>query len=177
MDYQNVLKERRSLRKYQEHTLSTDELEEIIHEAQYAPSWKNSQTPRYYAALSTVSKQQVIDALPTFNIKSTQNASVYIITTFKSKIAGFDKNGQSDNEVGEGWGYYDTGLANMALVLSAKEHDLDTLIMGIRDANQLRVAFSIPEDEVIVSVIAIGKGALKPSMPLRLNTKDIMKIY
>ena len=56
------------------------------------------------------------------------------------------------------WGAYDLGLQNSYLILKAKELGYDTLIMGLRDEEKLRAYFNIPEDEIMLPVIAIGKA-------------------
>lgn len=48
MEFDNVLKERRSVRKYKASAVTGEQLEKLIQAAQYAPSWKNLQTSRYY---------------------------------------------------------------------------------------------------------------------------------
>ena len=49
--------------------------------------------------------------------------------------------------------------------------------MGIRDADKIRELLAIPEEEVIVSVIAIGQAADIPSRPKRKNVDDVLSIY
>ena len=46
--------------------------------------------------------------------------------------------------------------------------------MGIRDAEIIRKALSIPDEETIVSVIAVGYTDTNPNMPSRKNTADII---
>lgn len=41
MEFDNVLKERRSVRKYKASAVTGEQLEKLIQAAQYAPSWKN----------------------------------------------------------------------------------------------------------------------------------------
>ena len=49
MELDAVLRERRSMRKYQpDRKVSREQVEEILKAATLAPSWKNSQTARYY---------------------------------------------------------------------------------------------------------------------------------
>ncbi|HAJ14930.1 MAG TPA: nitroreductase, partial [Erysipelotrichaceae bacterium] len=90
--------------------------------------------------------------------------------------SGFTKEGVAENDAGNGWGYYDNGLAHMCLMLGAVEKGLNTLVMGIRDADILRTNFNIPEDELITSVIALGYQDIDPTMPKRKNVEDIVKI-
>lgn len=147
MELSELIKTRRSCRKYIEASVSNDDINEIIKATLMAPSWKNSETGRYYVATSCEAIEAVYNCLPAFNQVSSKNAS-YIIATFKKGISG---NGD-DN-----WGSYDLGLQNSYLILKAKELGYDTLIMGLRDEEGLRKYFNIPEDEIMLPVIAIGK--------------------
>lgn len=47
--------------------------------------------------------------------------------------------------MGNGWGCYDLGLQNENFVLKAAELGYGTLIMGLRDGEQLRKVLDIPE--------------------------------
>ena len=100
-----------------------------------------------------------------------------IITTFEKKRAGFDREGNADNELGDEWGAYDLGLQNENLILRAKELGLDTLIMGIRDGERLREKLAIPDSQEVVAVIALGYAAAEASMPKRKPVEDIVKFF
>ena len=45
MELQNVLQQRRSIRKYKQQPVEKEKIEEMIQAAIYSESWKNSQTP------------------------------------------------------------------------------------------------------------------------------------
>lgn len=62
-------------------------------------------------------------------------------------------------------------------MLKAKELGLDTLIMGIRDGEAIRNFLDVPENEQVVSVIAVGYGAKDVQMPKRKNVSEIAKFY
>ena len=100
-----------------------------------------------------------------------------IITTFVHNHAGFQTDGTPDNELGNGWGCYDLGLQNENLIIKAEELGLSTLIMGLRDADKIRKMLSIPKEETIVSVIAVGKADENPSRPKRKELNDILKFF
>ena len=100
-----------------------------------------------------------------------------MVTTFVASRSGFERDGTPTNECGNGGGYYDLGLHNENFVLRAKDMGLDTLIMGIRDANKLREMLSIPEAETVVAVIAVGKAAQSPDKPKRKESADILKVF
>ena len=138
MEFQKLIEARRSIRSYDDTKKVTEEqIRQLVEAAIQAPSWKNSQTARYYAVLSDEMRQKLAEeCLPAFNIKNTHGAAL-VVTTFVENRSGYNKaTGEPENEAGNGWGYYDMGLHNMLFVLKAKELGLDTLITGIRDAEK-----------------------------------------
>lgn len=177
MELQKVLEQRRSIRKYQERPVEEEKLIELIRAASLAPSWKNSQVTRYYVAKSEQAVQKVREALPEFNQKNSLHAPVLITTSIVMNRSGYNTDGSPSNELENGWGYYDCGMQNMNLLLKAEELGLSTLVMGIRDARILRSVFDIPDEESIVSVIAVGYGDCKPEMPKRKALEEIAKFY
>ena len=166
MEFNELVKERRSCRSYKESEVKKEDIEEIIKCTLMAPSWKNSETGRYYVALSQETIKEVYECLPSFNKDSSKNAA-YIIATFKKGESG---NGD------DMWGAYDLGLQNSYLILKAKELGYDTLIMGLRDEDKLREIFDIPNDEIMLPVIAIGKSDKELSLNKRKEIKDVLKI-
>ena len=178
MEFQKLIEERRTIRKYSpESRITKEDLLAVIRAAQEAPSWKNSQTGRYYCVMSEEMVEKVSrECLPEMNQAKAENASL-IVTTFVHSHSGFQKDGTPDNELGNGWGCYDLGLQNENLVLKAKDMGLDTLIMGIRDSEKLREYLEIPASQEVVSVIAVGYGATRPEMPARKNVEDIAKFF
>ena len=101
-----------------------------------------------------------------------------IVATFVKNVAGFSADGKTaDNECGNGWGYYDLGLASEHICLAAKDLGLDTLIMGLRDGEKIRKFLSVPETEQVVAVIAVGHGTSQPAKPPRKNTDEVLKFF
>ena len=83
MEIKECLETRRSTRQYAYAPISKETIEDIVKAGQLAPSWKNSQTPRYYVAMSSEAIKSVSDALPDFNKERTEGVSAYIVTTVK----------------------------------------------------------------------------------------------
>ncbi|MBQ9885945.1 MAG: nitroreductase family protein [Lachnospiraceae bacterium] len=179
MEFTQLLENRRSIRAYKENTqISVETVKELIAAAQQAPSWKNSQTGRYYAVSSKEMLARVkAECLPEFNQRNSRNAPLLIVTAFVKGIAGFDNDASPVNELGDEWGAYDLGLQNSLLILKARELGLDTLIMGIRDEVKLRELLGIPESEEVVSVIAVGYRDIEPKKPVRKEIEEILKLY
>ncbi|MDD6102843.1 MAG: nitroreductase family protein [Clostridiales bacterium] len=175
MDFNEVVKTRRSVRgAYEKKEVDKEILDELFKCVQYAPSWKNSQTGRYYVAKSDEAAKKLRNAIAPFNRNNSENATL-IATTFVTNRAGFEKDGTPTNEAGNCWGAYDLGLQAMVLCLKAKEMGLDTLIMGIRDAGAIKETFNIPDDEMVMSVIAVGYSDAEPAMPPRKELSEVVK--
>lgn len=179
MEFLKLIEERRSIRAYKEGVeISSDDIEQMIYAAQQAPSWKNSETGRYYVAVSKEAVAKLRETcLPGFNYERTANVGAFIVTAFKRGISGFAPDGTPTDEHGNGWGAYDLGLQNQNLLLRAKELGYDTLIMGLRKENEIRAFFGISDDEALMSVIAVGKRATDPEKPQRKEIEEIAKFF
>ncbi len=179
MELMQAVQTRRSIRSYQENaTVTADQVKELIACAIEAPSWKNSQTGRYYVILTPDKIEEIAkECLPEFNANNCKNAKALIVTAFETKRAGFTRDGVAENELGDEWGAYDLGLQNENLILRARDMSLDTLIMGIRDGEKLRAMLSIPDSQRVVSVISVGVRASDPEKPKRKTADDITKFF
>lgn len=178
MEFNKVIETRRSIRRYKKEKVNKELIDEMINAAIYSESWKNSQTARYHIVMSEdVLADFKLNCLPEFNRNNVIDAPVIIVSTFVKNRAGFQRNGSPDNELQNGWGIYDCGLANQNLILKATELGLGTLVMGIRDEKQIRQLLDIPSEETIVSVIAVGYGDIEPTMPKRKTIEEVSKYY
>ncbi len=175
MEFQELITARHSVRKY-ESAVSREDLTAILRAAQQAPSWKNQQTSRCYAVTTPEILEELrADTLPSFNRNSSAGAAL-VVTTFVKDVVGFGE-GRPVNEIGNGWGAYDLGLHDAYLILAARNMGYDTLIMGIRDGNAIREKLGIPENEEIMSVIAVGKAAEAPGARLRKELDEVTKFF
>ena len=176
MEFRELIKARRSVRNYQS-AVSHEDLVAILKAAPQAPSWKNQQTSRCYVLETPETLEDLrASALPSFNRNSSARAAL-IVTSFVRNVVGFSDDGRPANEIGNGWGAYDLGLHDAYLILAASDLGYDTLIMGLRDADVLRAKLGIPEDEEIMSVIAVGKRAADPSAPRRKPLEETVRFF
>lgn len=177
MELNQVFTNRRSVRNYQPGTLEEATLRELVEAARLAPSWKNSQTARSYIACTPEAIAKVRACLPAFNQKSSANAAAYVVSTFVKDDAGFGPDGPT-NEMGNQVGAYDLGFFHAYMLLKASDMGLDSLIMGIRDADALRAAFSIPETEEISMILALGyRNGDVPGIHGRKPVDEIAKFF
>lgn len=175
MELKNAIFGRRSIRKYAPCVVKKEEIEEMVKCAQASPSWKNSQTARFYVALSDDARENVRKCLASFNYERTENTGAYIVTTVVHGISGYTSSG--DTHLGNGFECFDNGLAVENLLLKAYEMGYGTLIMGLYKEKELRELLNIPNSENIVVVIALGKADIDPEMPERNETEEVLKIF
>ena len=177
VSFDDVLATRRSIRDFDSSKEITEaQIREILTAAQDAPSWANTQTSRYYVAISPDKADAVRELIGERNKQNTAGAPVFIVSTYVRGFSGFF-NGNMFNEIGDGWGAFDNGLGTSYLVLKARAMGLDTLIMGMRDSDALRILFGIPDNETVMAVIALGHRASDPVKPTRKQLDEIVKFF
>lgn len=185
MTFTEIAESRRSVRHFNASGLSEADAKSKLTElvtfvSENAPSWKNSQTHRYYVAVSEDKKAAVKNGLSERNQPKCENAVALIVSCFEKDVAGFsDVEGKKvqDNECGNEWGSYDLGLSDSILTLKAREMGFDTLIMGLRDSEKLRESLSIPTNQEVMSVISVGVRIDEPKKPGRKPLEEICKIF
>lgn len=177
VSFDEVLATRRSIRNFDpSKTISRDEVLKIVEAAQDAPSWTNSQSSRYYVALSEERLAAVRELVGERNKQNVSGAPVLLVSTFVKGESGFFR-GRQSNELGDMWGAFDNGLNIAYFILKARSMGYDTLIMGGRDHEGLRALFNIPESETVMAVIALGYRAADPVKPARKDVREIIKFF
>ena len=176
MTFEETLTSRRSIRRYKAEPVSREDIDACLQAAILAPSWKNSQTPRFYVVQSPEIRKQVNqEGLAPFNADNAENAAVLVVRTFVRDKSGWGNDGAPANEGGNGWGWFDLGLACENFCLQAANLGLGTLIMGIRDAHALKRILGIPENEIVGPVVSLGHPDIDPVMPTRHSLVDAAK--
>lgn len=174
--FDEVLKTRRSVRSYDaSKTITQEQVKELLISTQEAPSWANQQPTKYYVAI-TPEKVKAVAELIGPNREKIAGAPVVIVSTYERGKSGFFQ-GEQTNEIGDGWGAYDNGLSNAYLILKARAMGFDTLIMGLRDANELRTLLNIPNEETVMAVISLGYRAEEPKQPQHRALDEIVRFY
>ena len=160
MDMIQGIKERRSIRRFKDMPVPRETLEEIVEAASYAPSWKNSQTVRYYIA----DRKELLDQIATeeclmgfrHNLNIIAGSPALVVLASVAGRSGYERDGSSSTAKGSHWESFDAGAAAMAFCLAAHEKGLGTVIMGIFDEDKVRQVIRLPEDQRISALISIG---------------------
>lgn len=167
---------RRSIRRYTPEPVSREEIEEIIAAAAYAPSWKNTQTVRYIAVCDSAKKDEIANTmLNAHNAEIVNTAPALVAMVSKRGVCGYNADGSFTTEKGEGWQYFDAGIACQTFCLAAHEKGLGTVIMGLYDEHKLPKFLGVKEDEQMTALIALGHADAHPAAPARKSVDELVR--
>ena len=176
MELKECILTRRSVRKFLDKPVDHETLEQVIATAAYAPSWKNTQISRYVAiedrtVLDTICR----DFLPGHNANIVSGAPLLIAQTFIKNRCGFERDGTYTTTRKDGWQHYDCGIAAQSFCLAAHDAGLGTVIMGIFPHEELGAFLNVPEDQELMSLIAVGWPAEEPIAPKRKDVETLLR--
>lgn len=159
MELKEAMIKRRSVRSFSETLVPRELIKEIIDVTRYYPSWKNSQTARFYAIDNVEIKNRVADEA-TFgkgnNQRIIRSSPCLIVQTIKKGLSGTDANGEYMTSKGSEWEVYDSGLAGQSFCLSAFDKGVGSVILGIFKEEVVASICNIPSDEKVSALIPIG---------------------
>ncbi len=179
MDLIKGIKERRSVRKFQDKKIPREVIEGIVETARFAPSWKNTQIVRYIVVCD---KEKIAEIAGdkctygfTYNIKTLAGAAAIAILTYEEGISGYEKDGSFSTQKGDGWQMFDAGIAAQTFCLAAYEKGIGTVIQGYFDEEEIKKVLDIPENQRIGAVIPMGyplEGEIKA--PPRKDVSELL---
>lgn len=178
MDLIAGIKERRSIREFNNKDISESTLREIIDTARFYPSWKNTQTVRFIAVKSNLKALIAENAVMGFEknkININGCNTLMVIATINGR-SGYERDGNPTTSKGSHFQSFDAGLATEALVLSAYEKGVGSVILGIYDESKIKEILNIGDDMSISCIVAMGYYDNNPQAPKRKEIDEILKI-
>jgi len=177
MELQEAIETRRSVRKYQDKPVSREQIEQVVALAAHAPSWKNSQISRYLV-LEGEEKAEVcrrfVEPAHQNNAKIVDLVPALVVQTFVTGRSGYDQSGETASDRGEGWQYYDCGIAAQTFCLAAHDMGLGTVIMGIFDRKGLQDYLNLPQGQEVMALIALGYPQGTAGGPKRKGVEELL---
>ena len=162
MDAKICLQTRRSVRRFQDKPISRELISQVVSVAQFAPTWKNSQTVRYIYVDDPELKARIANEGTSGFAKNRDNimsaAGLMVVTTVHG-IAGFNEDGSYTSDKGDHWESFDAGICTQTLCLALHEAGLGSVIMGLFDQNKVIELAAIPEGNLVSCLLAIGYPA------------------
>jgi len=155
MDMLELIKSRRSFRKYQPKPISEEEMDKILEAGRWAPSAGNSQPWKFIVLRNAEVRKALADAVPTGRFIS--SAPVAIVVTINPRA--------SSHPVEDG------AAATQNMLLEAHSLGLGACWIGGASgtANEERAKriLNIPEEERLLSIISVGHPAESPEKSRR----------
>jgi len=176
MDTVECIETRRSTRSFLDTPVEKALIEKLVFEAQFAPTWKNSQTTRFTAVTDKALLSEIGGALPSFNAAVLKSTPLLFAVSAVTKRSGFDRDGTPTTILGEAYTYFDCGATVQTLCLAAHELELGTVILGIFDPVKIKSVLDIPENEDLVVLVACGYGRGEAQMPKRRGLEEVLRI-
>jgi len=168
MDIFQVIRDRRSIRKYQDTPVEDEKIEQVLDAARLAPSWKNMQCWRFLVLREQADRTKLLAAIPDDNPGKKAIAAAPVVIIVCADPA------ESDVENGIEYYIADTAIAFEHLCLTAHALGLGTCWMGWYNEDQIRNAFNIPDGIRIVGLTPLGYPNQEPKPRPRKELAEIV---
>jgi len=168
----DVIKGRRSIRRYQDKEIPEADLQKILEAVQWSPSWANTQCWEVVVVKGKEMKQKLQEALPPTNpaSKGLPEAPVVLVLCGKLQSSGYYK-GQVTTKFGD-WFMFDLGIAAQSLCLMAHNLGLGTVIVGLFDHDKAKTALGVGAGYEVVAIIPVGYPAKDSPAPKRREISE-----
>ena len=173
-DVMEVIKARRSIRKYEESEIPEEMLNTLLEAVKWSPSWANTQCWEVVVVRDPAQKEKLQGALPPGNpaSRAVVQAPVVLALCGGLKKAGYYK-GEVSTKFGD-WFMFDLGIATQSICLAAHALGLGTVIAGLFDHNKAKEALGVPEGYEVVALIPLGRPAHKSAAPARREVSEFV---
>lgn len=157
-----VIRQRRSIRKYKPDAVPEDKINYILEAARLAPSWGNSQCWKFVVVTDPKVKEEVAKA----GNQWIAQAPVLIVACADPTKPGTKKDQP----------YYmlDIGIAMEHLILAASEQGLGTCWIGWFDEETVKKALGVPKGIRVVATTPLGYPDESPGPRPRKKLEEIM---
>jgi len=178
MEAIQMIKERRSVRKYKDMKVDRETMKEIVDIAKWAPSWGNFQVARYTlvddpALITRIGTEGVNGFV--YNVDTLKNAKgVAVLSFVKGKSGKLDKDEYVTSK-DSAWEVFDAGIACQTFCLAAHAKGVGTVVMGVIDDASISEIVGLPEEETVAALVVYGYPDETPAATPRLETEALMR--
>lgn len=160
MDIFDVIKDRRSVRRFKSKSVGQDEIQRILEAGKWAPSAGNLQAREVILVTDDRLRQEIAEAALNQSFIS-EAPILFIICANRRKIGRYGKRGKYLYCI------QDASIMAQNMILMAQSLGLGSCWVGAFDENALRRALGIPEEILPVAIIPVGYSNETPSTPPR----------
>lgn len=166
-DLMDIIKERRSIRKYEDKPIPDAALNRVLEAVQWSPSWANTQCWEVVVVKDPAVKERLQETIAPKNpaTKAITNAPAVLALCGKLGTSGY-YNDQVTTKFGD-WFLFDLGIATQSLCLAAHNEGMGTVIVGLFDQDKAKAVLGVPDTHEVVVLIPMGYPAKISSAPKR----------
>ncbi len=180
MDAIEMIKERRSVRKYRDQKVDRKLINEIIELSRWSPSWANLQIARYTIVDDEERITQIYERGVNgfgYNMKTLKNTKGVLVLSYVNGKSGKIDGVNYATSKGESWDMFDAGIACQTFCLAAHALGVGTCIFGIIDDTAIAQIADIPASESVAAVITYGyEEGEHPAPTPRKPLSEIMRV-
>ena len=167
MDIFQVIRNRRSIRKYKDTPVEWEKIKQLLDAARLAPSWKNMQCWRFLVLTGMEKREALLAAFPDDNPGKKAIASAPVVIVVCADPA------ESGVENGIDYFVADTAIAFEHLCLAAHALGLGSCWMGLFDEAVVSRALGIPAGVRVVGITPLGYPDQEPKARPRKELAEI----
>jgi nitroreductase len=172
-EFMDIVRGRRSVRKYEEREVADAVLNAILEAVRWAPSWANTQCWELVIVRDRAVKEQLQATLPPKGNPAAGamvQAPVVLALCGKLKSSGYYKD-QVTTKFGD-WFMFDLGIACQNICLTAHALGLGTVVVGLFDHDKAKAVLKVPQGHELVVMIPLGFPAKISSAPNRREISE-----
>ncbi len=168
MDFSEVLRNRRSVRRYETRPVPRENVSRLIEAAEAAPSAGNLRARKYVV----ITRKEIAKALAVaaYGQSQAEGAPLLIVV-----CADVDRSSSRYGDRGSLFAIQDADAAVMCLLLAAHDMGLGACWIGAFDDQIVRDILSLEEHVLPVAIISAGWPAERPHAPPRRRTEEMVR--
>lgn len=176
MELQEAILGRRSIRKFTGYVVTSEEINELMEAARFAPSWANTQTWEFVIVRDKELIKSITETYSETNParQCSFDCSVVIVGISKMKVSGCRSGEQ--RTIHHEWHMYDMGMAMQNISLRAHELGLGSVIVGSMDHKKCKELLKVPAGFEVICALPVGQPAESKNAPKRKEQKKFVYI-
>lgn len=161
MEFEQLIRERYSVRKYSPAPVEEEKLQMILEAARLAPTGHNSQPQRVYVVRSAEALAKMRELC-----RCAFNAPIVLMVTMNR-----NEQWKNDLEPGQAAGVQDAAIAATHMMLEAWNLGIGSCWVNWIPYTKVKEAFAIPEEEELILIMPIGYPA-ESSHPSKIHAES-----
>lgn len=173
-DFLELLKSRRSIRKFEDRPVSDEVLHQVMEAVRWSQSWANTQCWEVIDVVDPELRSRLQQTMGKGNpaTKTITSAPKLLVLVGKKEASGYYK-GMITTKFGD-WLLFDLGIACQDLCLAAHALGLGTVVVGLFDQDKAAEICGVPEGYELVAMVPMGYPAQEPKAPKRKEVAEFL---